>query len=198
MHRRGKNPYRGDRFTAKAKEEGYAARSVYKLQEIQRRTSLLRRGQRVVDLGCHPGSWARYVAEQVGDSGVVVGVDLEETAIPRGRFLHRSVMELTPQELNEALGGLADVVLSDMAPRTTGDTFGDHVRQIELAQQAVHLALGVLRVGGHLVLKVFDGEDAHAFVQSIRPHFTHVKRVKPEAVRQVSREFFLVCTERRG
>lgn len=191
--RRRGNPYQGDRFTAKAREEGYAARSVYKLTEIQRRFQVLRPGQRVVDLGCHPGSWTRYALEQVGPRGVVVGVDLEETVVPGATLLRGSIEDVGVDALREALGGPADVVLSDMAPRTTGDAFGDHVRQIELARIAVDVALQLGKPGSHLVLKVFDGEEAHDFVQSVRPRFEKVKRVRPEAVRQVSREFFLVC-----
>lgn len=193
--RRPGNPYqKPDRFSRQAKEEGYAARSVYKLQDIQRRTRLLRPGQRVVDLGCAPGSWLGYAAEQVGARGVVVGVDLEEPTVRPGPVIVRSVLEVEPAEILEALGGPADVLLSDMAPRTTGDTFGDHVRQIELANRALTVALAVLAPGGAFVCKVFDGEEAHAFVQSIRPHFAETRRVRPEAVRQNSREFFVVAT----
>lgn len=194
--RGGKNPYTGDKFTKRAKDEGYAARSVYKLEEIQRRFPILNRGMRVLDLGCHPGSWTRYAIERVGPSGKVVGLDFEETPLPGATFLHASIEDTTDAQFLEALGGPPDVVLSDMAPRTTGNPLGDHVRQLELAQLAVDVALRLLRPGGHLVVKVFDGEDAPAFVQGVRPHFGRVKRLRPEAVRQVSREFFLICLER--
>lgn len=198
MGRRGRrNPYTGDRFTARAREEGYAARSVYKLDEIQRRFPVLSPGDRVLDLGCHPGSWSRYALQWVGRRGRVVGVDLEETAMPGLVFLHGSIEDIGVDALREALGGEADVVLSDMAPRTTGNVLGDHVRQLELARLAVDVALALLAPGGHLVVKVFDGEDAPAFVQDVRPHFERCKRLRPEAVRKVSREFFLVCQGRR-
>ena len=105
-----------------------------------------------------------------------------------------SITDVTADALREALGGPANVVLSDMAPRTTGNPLGDHVEQLELAQRAVELGCALLRTGGHLVIKVFDGEDAPAFVQGVRPHFDRVKRVRPEAVRRESREFFLVGT----
>lgn len=193
--RRAGNPYRKpDRFTQKAREEGFAARSVYKLQDIQRRTRLLKPGQRVVDLGCSPGSWLGYAAGEIGPRGVIVGVDIEEPTVRPGPVIVRSVLEVEPAEIMDALGGRADVVLSDMAPRTTGDTFGDHVRQIELATRALTLACALLEPGGSFVCKVFDGEEAHAFVQSVRPHFAETRRVRPEAVRQNSREFFVVAT----
>lgn len=195
---RRRNPYKGrDRFTTQAHAEGYAARSVYKLSEIQRRFRVLGRGQRVVDLGCSPGSWWRYAAEQVGASGVVVGVDIYEPEVEAGPWLHRSVLDVTAEELREALGGPADVVLSDMAPRTTGDPFGDHVRQIELATRALELAGEISEPGAHFVCKVFDGEDAHAFVMSVRAAYETVKRVRPKAVRKNSREFFVVALARK-
>lgn len=192
---RADNPYRKpDRFTVQAKEEGYAARSVFKLKELQERHRILRPGQRVVDLGCSPGSWLVYAAEVVGRSGVVVGVDVNEPTARPGPVIVKSVLEVTAEELQEALGGPADVVLSDMAPLTTGDPTGDHFVQIELAARARDLAIALLRPGGTFVCKVFDGQDAHPFVLSLRPRFAEIKRARPEAVRKNSREFFLVAT----
>ena len=197
--RRVENPYqKPDRFTIQAKEEGYAARSVFKLKEIQSSHRLLRSGQKVVDLGCSPGSWLVYAAEQVGPRGLVVGVDIQEPRTQPGPFLLRSVLEVTAEELLALLGGSADVVLSDMAPNTTGDPTGDHFLQVELASRARDLAFAVLAPGGAFVCKVFDGQDAHPFVLSLRPRFTEVKRARPEAVRKNSREFFVVATGFRG
>ncbi|MCA9488485.1 MAG: RlmE family RNA methyltransferase [Myxococcales bacterium] len=189
------NPYRKpDRFTQQAKDEGYAARSVYKLTEIQKRFRVLAQNQRVVDLGCSPGSWLAYVAQVVGGRGLVVGVDINEPKVQPGPILVKSVLEVTAEELMEALGGeRAQVLLSDMAPLTTGNTDADHYAQIELATRAFELALEVLAPGGAFVCKVFDGEDAHAFVQRVRASFTETRRVRPEAVRQNSREFFVVA-----
>ena len=147
-----------------------------------------------MDLGCSPGSWWRYAAQIVGPGGIVVGVDIDEPQTSPGPLILRSVLEVTPGEVHAALGGAADVVLSDMAPRTTGDTFGDHVRQLELARSALQLALALLRPGGAFVCKVFDGEEAPSFVTELRRCFGRVKRVRPEAVRQRSREFFVVAT----
>jgi 23S rRNA (uridine2552-2'-O)-methyltransferase len=101
-------------------------------------------------------------------------------------------------QLREALAGEADVVISDMAPRTTGNTLGDHVRQIELAQRSLDIAREILKPGGSFLTKVFDGEDSHAFVQGARPLFTKTRRVKPKAVRRESREFFLLCLGFKG
>ncbi|MEQ1502533.1 MAG: RlmE family RNA methyltransferase [Myxococcota bacterium] len=195
MAKRPTNPYRRpDRFTRQAKEEGYAARSVYKLREIDERLRVLRPGQRVVDLGCSPGSWLVYAAERVGVSGVVLGVDITEPAAKPGPVLVKSVLEVTPDEVLAVLGAPADLVLSDMAPSTTGDPTGDHYVQIELATAALTLARQVLGPGGAFVCKVFDGQDAPAFVDAVRASFGQVKRYRPEAVRQNSREFFVVGT----
>jgi len=196
--RRRRNPYaKPDRFTRRAKEEGYQARSVYKLTEIQHRFRLLKRGQRVVDLGCCPGSWSTFALENIGPRGTLVGIDITETALPGGVFLHKSIRDLAEGELHEHLGGPADVVLSDMAPLTTGNALGDHVEQLELATLAADVADDILKPGGAFVCKVFDGEDAHAFVLRLRASYAKVKRVKPDAVRRTSREFFVVCEGRR-
>ena len=191
----GRNPWaKADRFTKAAKRDGYAARSVYKLTEMDKRFRLLKSGQKVVDLGCSPGSWSRYVLERIGASGCLVGVDINEPEFGGATVLIRSVLDVEADELLGALGGPADVVLSDMAPRTTGNPLGDHVDQVMLAKRAAELAKAVLRPGGHFVVKVFDGEEAPAYVQEVRVDYDKHKRVRPEAVRRVSREFFLVCT----
>ncbi|HMV67264.1 MAG TPA: RlmE family RNA methyltransferase [Myxococcota bacterium] len=192
------NPYRKpDRFTRAAKEQGFPARSVFKLSEVQRRHPLLRQGQRVVDLGCFPGSWSQYALQVIGPSGRLVGVDLQAPELAGGVFLARSVYEVSAEELIEALGGPADVVLSDMAPNTTGVAFTDHVRQMELARCAVERADAVLAPGGSLFLKVFDGEEVPAFQLDLRRRYAKLDRFRPEAVRRNSREFFLLASGRR-
>jgi 23S rRNA (uridine2552-2'-O)-methyltransferase len=182
-----------DHYTRKARAEGYGARSVYKLEEIQRRTRIIRPGARVVDLGCFPGSWSRYLLEQ----GVahLVGVDLQAPApMKRGTFLVGDALELGPEPILAALGGPADLLCSDMAPATTGHPAGDHLRQIALARRALALAAELLRPGGALVVKVFDGEDAPAFQREVAARFAQVRRLKPEATRKHSVEHFLVAT----
>jgi len=192
--KRRNNPYsKPDRYTKQAKEEGFQARSVYKLTEMHKRFRILKQGQRVVDLGCCPGSWSTFAIQTIGDRGTLVGIDITETALPGGTFLHKSIRDLEDGELEGHLGGKAHVVLSDMAPLTTGNPFGDHIEQLELASLAADVADDILVPGGTFVTKVFDGEDAQAFVLRLRKAYDKVKRVKPEAVRRNSREFFLVC-----
>ncbi len=126
----------------------------------------------------------------------MVGVDITAMDTYPGVFVHADIAKVPAAQLLELLGGPADLVLSDMAPHTVGDRFTDHVRQLALAELARDRALDLLSPGGHFVCKVFDGQDAHAFVQSLRPHFETLRRIKPEATRQTSREFFVLGLNR--
>lgn len=182
-----------DHWSRKAKAEGYPARSVYKLEEIERRFKVLPRGGRVVDLGCCPGSWSAWVRAFAGPAVQLVGVDWQPVANFPGQFVQASVLDLEPEALRAALGGPADCVLSDMAPFTTGNRFTDHCAQIELAQRALLLARGILRPGGSFVTKLFEGQEVNAYVADAKASFGEVKRVKPDATRGESVELFLVC-----
>jgi 23S rRNA (uridine2552-2'-O)-methyltransferase len=181
-----------DHFTKRAKQEGYAARSVYKLEEIQRRFRPFKKGMRVVDLGCYPGSWSRYILQKIGRQGVLVGVDFTAPELDQGVWLERSIYDVSGEELCAALGGKCHVLVSDMAPRTTGNRLGDHVEQIALASRAWSIAQEILEPGGAFVVKIFDGEDANSFCLEVKKQCTQVKRLKPEATRRQSREFFLI------
>jgi 23S rRNA (uridine2552-2'-O)-methyltransferase len=189
---------RPDHWTRRAKAQGYAARSVFKLDEIHRRMPVLPRGGRVLDLGCSPGSWSAWVHDHGGPGTVLVGVDLLETPGYPGAFLHGSALEIGAEAIRERLGGPADLVLSDMAPRTTGNRFSDHVVQIELATMALSFADALLRPGGAFVCKVFDGEDAPAFMAAVQGRFAELRRFRPEATRSQSREYFVGARGFRG
>ena len=182
---------RPDHFAKRAKAEGYAARSVYKLAEIDRRYRVLDRAHRVLDLGSHPGSWSALVRER-NPHAALVGVDLQETPQYPGTQIVGSVATIDPAEIERLLGGKADLVLSDMAPNTTGARLKDHVDQLELVREAWRIARHVLRPGGSFVAKVFDGEDAPALLDELRRSFDTFKRVRPEATRKDSRELFAV------
>lgn len=187
---------RPDSWTRRAKAEGYAARSVYKLDEVESRHRILpRAGGAALDLGCYPGSWSRWLIER----GLrVVGVDLKAPQLAGGTWIEGSALEVPIDQLREALGGSAELVVSDMAPNTTGNRFTDHVRQIALADRALEVAAALLPEGrGAFVVKVFDGGDAPAFTDRVRAVFTDVKRLKPDATRDRSIEFFLVGKGRR-
>lgn len=186
-----------DHYGRKAKSDGYAARSVYKLEEIQKRFQVIPKNGAVLDLGCSPGSWSNYVKRVGGADTTMVGIDLTEVSGYLGRQFVDSVFDVPEEELRAALGGGADLVISDMAPATSGNRFTDHVRQIELAEQARVLAARLLRPGGNFVVKVFEGEDASDLVARIRADYGKTKRVKPKAVRKESVEFFVVGLGRR-
>lgn len=183
-----------DHYAKKARREGYAARSVYKLEEIDRRVRLFRKGARVLDLGCAPGSWLQYAAAAVGPRGHVVGVDqrpVTRPMPPQVEVLQADVFELDPEALT-ARGGGFHVVMSDMAPSTTGSRFADHMASVSLCRRALALAVQVLRPGGAFVCKAFEGEEVPALVAEVRPLFERFRRVKPRGTRSESVELYLV------
>lgn len=186
-----------DRYTKKAKSEGFAARSVYKLEEIDRRVKLLRPGLRVLDLGAAPGSWTQYASPKVGSKGKVVAVDLEPLRVSVGANVQALEMD--------ALGDLSvldpygpfDVVLSDMAPHTTGIPFADAARSEELVERVMDVCERLLVPGGTVVAKLFRGEGFEAVRARMRTLFEDVRVIKPEASRRESVEMFLVGIVRR-
>ena len=183
-----------DHYTRKAQKDNYPARSVYKLQEIQKKTDVLRKGDRVLDLGCAPGSWTIYAAETVGPGGKVVGVDLNpvEVSLPaNARTITGDLLE-PDADVREAMAGPCDVVLSDMAPATTGNKNVDAVRSFVLAESALELAKTVLRPGGALVCKIFQGPDFEEFLNRIKAGFDRHKIYKPQSSRKSSREIFII------
>jgi 23S rRNA (uridine2552-2'-O)-methyltransferase len=185
-----------DHFGHKAKREGYPARSVYKLQEIDRRTRLLRRGQRVLDLGASPGSWTLYAAERVEREGKVVGIDLDDARVglpPHVSFRALDVFEL--DAASEFGPGSFDVVLSDMAPHTSGQRHRDQFLSFELYMRALSIARTVLVPGGAFVGKIFQGAELEDARKATRDAFASVRTLKPEASRNESFEIFLVGLE---
>lgn len=190
-----------DHFGRKAKDEGFAARSIYKLREIDERVQLLRRGQRVLDLGAAPGSWTQYAAERVGDEGRVVAVDLADmrVALPKNVvFLQHDVYALTPEVL-AATGAPTefDVVLSDMAPKTSGQRVRDQFLSYELYLRAVTLTDTWLVRGGSFAGKIFQGAELEDARKATAERFEQVKIVKPKASRSESYEIFLVGLKRK-
>ena len=185
-----------DRFFEKAKREGLRARSAYKLEEIQRRLKILRPGARVLDLGAAPGGWCQIAAREVGPRGLVLGIDLEPIpSLPPP--VETWVADAFAPEVLERLRSERrvpfDVVLSDLAPRTTGIRGTDEARSITLAERALEIATQVLKPSGSLVVKLFMGGEFEAFLKRLRESFGQVKVVKPEAsVARGSKEVYLV------
>ncbi|MFH7320356.1 RlmE family RNA methyltransferase [Desulfurivibrio sp. D14AmB] len=186
-----------DHYFHQAKKAGYPARSVYKLVEAQQKFGLLRPGNRVLDLGCQPGSWSMYAAEQVGARGLVVGVDLNPGPIrPRkGAPFHFILGDITKETVLarvKAISPSYTVLLSDMAPRTTGNRWTDQQQSLNLAREVLRLAGELLEPGGRWYCKVFEGEDFKELVDSLRPWFARVKIFKPKSSRSESREVFVL------
>jgi len=188
---------RKDSWYKKAKDEGYRSRAAYKLIELQRRCKLFKKGMRVVDLGCAPGGWLQVAAKEVGNRGRVAGIDrleVEPLGLPQAVALVGNINDPEAcDRLQEVLGGRADVVLSDMAPDTSGVHDPDHTRSLELARAAFEAAVRLLRPGGTLVCKVFDGSDTNDLIMDWRSAFGKVRRIRPESTRKGSRELYLVA-----
>ncbi len=189
-----------DPYVRKAKAEGYRSRAAYKLKELDEKFSLLRRGSRVVDLGCAPGGWLQVAAKAVGTEGRVVGIDyLNVPAVAGADVLEMDFLdEAAPQALKDLLGGEADIVLSDMAAPTTGHKSTDHLRIVALAEAALDFAEDVLAPGGAFVCKVFAGGAEGDLLARLKRSFEVVKHAKPKASRQDSAEKYVVATGFRG
>jgi 23S rRNA (uridine2552-2'-O)-methyltransferase len=187
-----------DPYVKAAKAQGYRSRAAFKLSEIDDKHHLLRRGAKVIDLGCAPGGWLQ-VASQRG-AGPIVGVDLlavdpvPGADIILGDFTDPAMGPL----LIERLGGAPDVVLSDMAPNTTGHRQTDHLRIVGLVEAAVDFAIEVLQPGGAFVSKAFQGGETEGLLKLLKRHFDQVRHVKPKASRAESSELYLVATGFRG
>lgn len=183
-----------DHYFLKAKQEQYPARSVYKLKEIDKRFRIFKKGMRVLDLGAAPGSWSLGAAEKIGPEGFVLGVDLKETDTafpPQVRFMLGDVFDRS-EAFNALLTekGPFNVVLSDMAPATTGHKGTDQARSAALCEEALALAVEVLVPGGHFVVKVFMGPDTQALAAAMRERFAVVRAFKPASSRSESKEIF--------
>lgn len=184
-----------DQYFKQAKAEGYLARSAYKLLEIQERKKIMRRGDRVLDLGCVPGSWLQVASEIVGTKGIVVGVDLKEVRDAIAPNVHTLVGDMNELDTNDLLGesGLTfDVVLSDMAPNTTGA--GDGVRSVRLCERVLDVLPDLLRTKGNLVMKVLEGETYPELLARTKSLFKDARGFKPKASRDASREIFVIAT----
>lgn len=195
-----KNPYKGpDRFTRAAKQQGYPARSVFKLEEIDRRVRLLKPGMHVLDLGAAPGSWTLFAAQKIGRNGKLLAVDLTPITVPLPPNVTAVVGDALSLD-NEALATFApyDVVLSDMAPSTTGNRLGDQTRSFELFMRALAVAEKLLKPGGSFVGKIFMGEDFQNAKKAVKRVFEEERAIKPEGTRSSSYELFLIGTKKRA
>ena len=189
-----------DPYIAEARRLGYRSRAAFKLIELDERFRLLRPGRRVIDLGCAPGGWTQVAVARVGRHGKVVGVDVAETApLPGAILLSADIRNpATPAALTAELGGLADVVLSDMAPPATGHAATDHLRIVALAEDAFAVASQILKPGGAFVAKVYQGGAEGALLAALKRDFVELRHAKPPASRSESAETYVVATGFRG
>ncbi len=189
-----------DPYVVEAKARGYRSRAAFKLLQLDERFQLIERGAKVIDLGCAPGGWLQVVAERLGPDGRLVGIDLlpvaplEGAEILEGDFLEESA----PEQLQAALGGKADLVLSDMAANTVGHKKTDHIRTMALAEAAALFALEILAPGGAFVSKVLQGGTEAELLTLLKRNFESVRHAKPPASRKDSSEMYLVAKGFRG
>ncbi|MEW6259628.1 MAG: RlmE family RNA methyltransferase [Thermodesulfobacteriota bacterium] len=181
-----------DHYTRKAKQEDFPARSVYKLQEIQAKFKILRKNASVLDLGCAPGSWLKYAAQLVGPEGRVIGVDRSPVAIALPSQARAMVGDVTDASVMDAVEGRFDVVMSDMAPSTTGQKDVDAARSLELCRIALSIAQDRLLPGGSFVCKIFQGEDVECFVREVKDLFLRHAIFKPSSCRKASKEIYII------
>ena len=183
---------RHDAYHKQARKQGFASRAVFKLKEIDDKLKLFQPGQRVLDLGCAPGSWLQYAANKVGPKGQLVGIDRFEIkpSGPNWRTIVGDLYETSQQELLGDLEGF-DIVLSDMAPDTTGIRHVDQTRSEDLFELALNIALDTLSPGGHFVAKIFQGPEFHRLLTRCRNEFDKAKAIKPKGSRKESIEQYI-------
>ena len=187
---------RTDAFQRRARREGYRARSVYKLMDIQKRSKIFRKDDTVLDLGAAPGGWSQIALEYIGEDGKLVGVDLQHILPLKGaQFLQGDIREPETRKEIEKLVSKADVVLSDMSPNLSGNYSVDQARSVELSTLALEIASE--RKANSFVVKVFEGSDFQDFRKAVIDEFGSVRTLSPEASRKQSSEVYLIAKRKR-
>jgi 23S rRNA (uridine2552-2'-O)-methyltransferase len=212
-----------DYYYRKAKEEKYPARSVYKLIEIDQKYHILKKGQLILDVGCAPGSWSMYMLKKI-ENGRVIGIDIDSKVHiedPRFHFINDDILRLDIQiisdklhyetqledkteELSKKLSERPlthpslDLIVSDAAPKTTGDKFFDSQQSLILVKRVFEIAKVLLKPGGTVVAKIFQGEDVGDFIKGIKPDFNEVHLFKPKSSRSESKELFIIAFQYRS
>jgi 23S rRNA (uridine2552-2'-O)-methyltransferase len=185
-----------DYYFKKAKTENYAARSVFKLEEIDRRFKLLHSGMKVLDLGAAPGSWSQFAAKKVGPKGRVLGIDLQQIQItlPNALFIQADLRDLNLDQVISENGFELpfDLVISDMAPKTTGIRLTDQARSLELCRLALDCARRFLKPNGDFICKLFQSDDFEQFRDEMKESFEKVEVLRPKSTRKESKEIFLI------
>ena len=185
-----------DHYFNKAKKENYLARSIYKLEEIDKKYKVLNKNDNVLDLGYHPGSWIQYTSQKVLPKGKVVGIDIKEVnkkveTISNVTVFQKDINDV--QSLQElGVTDKFDVVVSDMAPNTTGIRSVDQDRSLNLVEMVFYHLPSFLKKNGNMVIKVFDGHEAQQYLKTQKGRFQKFHYLKPKSTRSVSKEFFVI------
>ena len=196
----GRSGQWADHLTQKAKSMGYPARSVFKLEDIQNKFQIIKKGNIVLDLGCSPGSWTLYAAKLVGDQGHVLGIDLKavETKLPPNALtIQDDILNPEHPAFIEPHTGAFNTVISDMAPATTGRKDVDAIRSFELCRMALDTALKNLAFRGNFVCKIFQGNDFKTFEQEVKAAFKTCRVFKPESCRKQSKEIYIIGKDKK-
>ncbi len=192
----GRSGQWADHYTQKAKSMGYPARSVFKLEEIQNKCQIIKNGDNVLDLGCAPGSWLLYASKLAGSQGQVLGIDLKpvEITLPaNARAIEDNILHPEHPAFTADLAGTFNVVISDMAPATTGRKDVDAIRSVELCRMALDTALKNLAFQGNFVCKIFQGNEFKPFDKEVRSAFKECRVFKPESCRKQSKEIYIIA-----
>lgn len=184
-----------DFYSKKALKEGYAARSVYKLMEIQEKFKIMKKGDKILDLGCAPGSWCQYASKIVGEKGLIVGIDYKEirVALSNAVFVHGNFLrEHKKEEIQEYAP--FNGIISDMAPDTKGDRLTDCYASSNLVEEALNFSYKFLKKGGYFIAKIFQGGDENVIMDELKQAFKTTKWFKPKSCRKKSFEIFMVAS----
>jgi 23S rRNA (uridine2552-2'-O)-methyltransferase len=187
-----------DQFRRLARDRGYRSRSAFKLKQINESYRILNRGHCVVDIGCAPGGWLQVALSEVGHKGKVIGIDIKKIEPLTEAFVIQGNIE-DEDIINSILkisNSNVDVVLSDLSPNVSGNWDLDHARQIDLTRSALKLTDKILKKGGKVVLKVFQGDMLNELIVELKKEFKKVILTKPNASRQVSSEIYLICIDK--
>lgn len=188
-----------DFYFKQAKKENYAARAVFKIQEIDAKFRVFKPGNKVLDLGAAPGSWAQYASKKVGPQGRILGIDLQpiKLTLPNAVFITADMRELDLADTmaREGIAPPFDVVLSDMAPKTIGVKITDQMRSLELCELALETAERFLKPKGHFVAKMFHSDELEGFRVKLRARFARVELLRPESTRKESKEIFFIALQ---
>ena len=185
-----------DHYFKKAKEQNFAARSVFKLEEIDQKFRIVKSRQTVLDLGASPGSWSQYCSQKIGPQGRILGVDLSPVTVSlkNAVFIQADLRDLNLEQafIEQGFTPPFDLVISDMAPKTTGIRITDQARSVELVELALEIAQKNLRPGGHFVAKLFHCDEFNKIRDEIKKRYEKFEAMKPDSTRKISKEIFLV------